>query len=81
MDQIVRKLLPVVKSPFASCSGRKTAWRLGRFLALYQAQTRPLVEYYSAWAASGDPHAPRHRRISGTGTVEQITERALAALA
>ena len=50
-------------------------------LQVYQLQTRPLVEYYSAWAASGDPHAPRYRRIGGTGTVEQITERAFAALA
>jgi len=50
-------------------------------LEVYQAQTRPLVDYYSAWAASGDPHAPRYRRIAGTGTVEEITERAFAALA
>jgi adenylate kinase len=50
-------------------------------LQVYQSQTRPLVDYYSGWAANGDPHAPRYRRISGTGTVEQITERALAALA
>jgi adenylate kinase len=50
-------------------------------LQVYQSQTRPLVEYYSAWAASGDPHAPRYRRISGTGTVEEITTRAFVALA
>ncbi len=50
-------------------------------LQVYQSQTRPLVDYYSAWAASGDAQAPRYRRISGTGTVEQITERAFAALA
>jgi adenylate kinase len=50
-------------------------------LEVYQAQTRPLVDYYSAWAAGGDPHAPRYRRIAGTGSVEQITERAFAALA
>jgi adenylate kinase len=50
-------------------------------LQVYQSQTRPLVDYYSAWAASGDPHAPRYRRIAGTGTVEQITERAFTALA
>jgi adenylate kinase len=50
-------------------------------LEVYQAQTRPLVDYYSAWAAGGDPHAPRYRRNAGTGSVEQITERALAALA
>ncbi len=50
-------------------------------LEVYQSQTRPLVDYYSAWAAGGDPHAPRYRRIAGTGSVEQITERAFAALA
>ena len=49
-------------------------------LAVYQSQTRPLVEYYSAWSATGDPAAPRHRRISGTGSVDEITARALAAL-
>jgi adenylate kinase len=50
-------------------------------LAVYAAQTRPLVEYYERWAASGDPEAPAYRKINGTGTVEEITARALAALA
>ena len=50
-------------------------------LAVYAAQTRPLVEYYERWARSGDPDAPAYRKINGTGTVEEITARALAALA
>ncbi|HEY1393979.1 MAG TPA: adenylate kinase [Methylibium sp.] len=50
-------------------------------LAVYQAQTRPLVDYYSAWAATGDSNAPKYRKILGTGSVEEITARALAALA
>jgi adenylate kinase len=50
-------------------------------LAVYQSQTRPLVAYYSDWAATGDPAAPKYRKISGTGSVEEITARALAALA
>ena len=50
-------------------------------LSVYQAQTRPLVEYYSRWAAAGDARAPRYRRISGIGTVEEIRTRAFAALA
>jgi adenylate kinase len=50
-------------------------------LAVYAAQTRPLVDYYERWAASGDPEAPTYRKINGTGTVEEITARALAALA
>jgi len=49
-------------------------------LAVYHAQTRPLVEYYSAWAASGEPDAPRYRAISGVGTVEQVQNRVLDAL-
>ena len=50
-------------------------------LRVYQEQTRPLVAYYSQWADSGDANAPRCRKISGTGSVEDITARALAALA
>ena len=50
-------------------------------LTVYQSQTRPLVEYYSAWSATGDAQAPRCARISGLGSVEDITARALAALA
>ena len=50
-------------------------------LAVYAAQTRPLVDYYARWAASGDPSAPKYRKISGTGSVDDITARALAALA
>jgi adenylate kinase len=49
-------------------------------LAVYHAQTRPLVEYYSAWMASGDAAAPRCVRISGEGSVDEIRSRALAAL-
>jgi len=49
-------------------------------LAVYQSQTRPLIEYYAKWAATGDARAPRHRRVSGTGSVEEIRDRALAAL-
>jgi len=49
-------------------------------LAVYQSQTRPLVEYYSRWAASGDPAAPRYRKIDGSGSVDGIKARALAAL-
>jgi len=50
-------------------------------LEVYSQQTRPLVEYYSAWAKADPASAPKYRAISGSGTVEQITERALAALA
>jgi len=50
-------------------------------LEVYARQTRPLVEYYQRWAASGEPGAPAYRRISGLGSVEDISARALAALA
>ena len=49
-------------------------------LEVYQSQTRPLVDYYSTWAASGDPQAPQYRRIEGIGSVDEITGRALTAL-
>jgi adenylate kinase len=49
-------------------------------LEVYEKQTRPLVDYYSKWAAQGDPRAPRYRRIQGKGSVEEIGARALAAL-
>ena len=52
-----------------------------RRLEVYAAQTRPLVKYYSAWAKAGTAGAPKYHRISGTGSVEEITQRALAALA
>jgi len=49
-------------------------------LQVYQSQTRPLVDYYSAWSAGGEAGAPRYRKIDGTGSVDDITARALAAL-
>ena len=49
-------------------------------LEVYHAQTRPLVEFYERWTASGDPAAPRIRAISGVGSVEKISQEALAAL-
>ena len=49
-------------------------------LEVYRAQTRPLVEYYGRWGASGDKAAPRACKVSGLGTVEEIKQRALGAL-
>ena len=49
-------------------------------LEVYSAQTRPLVDYYSAWAKNDPSAAPRYRVISGIGSVEEITARALTAL-
>ena len=49
-------------------------------LQVYSAQTRPLVAYYSSWAASSPNDAPKYRAISGIGEVDEITERAFKAL-
>jgi len=49
-------------------------------LEVYNAQTRPLVSYYSDWAAYDPAAAPRYRAISGTGSVDDITARAFKAL-
>ncbi|MDX9718391.1 MAG: nucleoside monophosphate kinase, partial [Thauera sp.] len=49
-------------------------------LDVYHSQTKPLVEYYSTWAASGDAKAPKVRKISGLGAVDEITTRAFDAL-
>jgi adenylate kinase len=51
-----------------------------RRLEVYEKQTRPLVDYYSKWAEQGDARAPRYRKIAGKGSVDEIGERALAAL-
>ncbi len=49
-------------------------------LDVYHQQTRPLVDYYGQWAATGDAVAPQYRKISGVGSVDEITGRALEAL-
>jgi adenylate kinase len=49
-------------------------------LEVYSQQTRPLVDYYSAWAKADPAAAPKYRAIKGVGTVDEITQRALAAL-
>jgi adenylate kinase len=49
-------------------------------LEVYEAQTRPLVAYYANWSKADPANAPKYRAISGTGSVEEITERALKAL-
>ncbi|MEY2993307.1 MAG: hypothetical protein RL357_242 [Pseudomonadota bacterium] len=49
-------------------------------LEVYNEQTRPLVDYYQQWAAQGAAEAPRYAKISGVGSVEEIKQRAFAAL-
>ncbi len=53
-------------------------------LEVYNAQTRPLVEYYSSWAnktpVMNEVAAPQYRKIEGLGAVEEITARVFLAL-
>lgn len=49
-------------------------------LQVYHEQTEPLIGYYTRWAES-DQQAPRFVKIDGIGSVEQIRERILSALA
>ncbi len=49
-------------------------------LDVYQAQTRPLVDFYGQLASSGSSAAPKYRKIAGVGAVEEIKDKALAAL-
>lgn len=49
-------------------------------LAVYHAQTKPLVKYYSDWEKSGDAAAPKFVRVDGIGTVEQVRDRIFAEL-
>ena len=53
-------------------------------LDVYHQQTRALVGYYSGWAASGEKSgntgAPQYRKINGLGAVDDVRERAFAAL-
>lgn len=50
-------------------------------LAVYHEQTEVLVGYYNDWARSGQPGAPKYRKIAGIGAVDEIRDRAFAALA
>lgn len=49
-------------------------------LEIYHSQTKPLVDFYQKWAASGDAAAPRVLTIEGVGSVDTITQRLLQAL-
>jgi len=49
-------------------------------LKVYHDQTEVLIGYYNQWAQSGQPGAPKYRRISGVGPVEKVRDNAFAAL-
>lgn len=49
-------------------------------LQVYHSQTSPLVEYYQAWANSGEAAAPKYRRVEGVGTVDDIRSKVQSVL-
>jgi adenylate kinase len=49
-------------------------------LSVYHEQTQPLVEYYTAWAKSGDAKAPKVVHIPGVGSVDSIRDSVFKAL-
>lgn len=49
-------------------------------LSVYHDQTEVLVSYYTKWAESGKPGAPKYRQIAGVGPVDSIRDSAFAAL-
>ena len=49
-------------------------------LAVYHSQTMPLIDYYAKWSATGVKGAPRHRKVSGVGSLDGIKSAVFAAL-
>ena len=49
-------------------------------LEVYHSQTKPLVAYYSIWAKSGMPGAPKYEKVAGVGSMEAIRDRIFASL-
>ena len=49
-------------------------------LEIYHSQTKPLVDFYSNWSATGDASAPKVRKVSGVGSVDGITAGVFEAL-
>lgn len=49
-------------------------------LNVYHEQTKPLVDYYTAWLKSGDTKAPKVVHIPGVGSVESIRDQIFGAL-
>ena len=49
-------------------------------LSVYHSQTKPLVDYYSKWSATGAEGAPRHRKVAGVGSLDSIKSAVFTAL-
>jgi len=49
-------------------------------LEVYHNQTKPLVDYYSSWAISGEESAPQYVKVVGVGSLEDIRDSIFAKL-
>jgi adenylate kinase len=49
-------------------------------LNVYHDQTKPLVEYYTAWAQFDPANAPKSVKVAGIGSVDDIRDQIFAAL-
>ncbi|HZW24457.1 MAG TPA: adenylate kinase [Gallionella sp.] len=49
-------------------------------LTVYHEQTKPLVDYYTAWQKAGDAKAPRVVHVPGVGSVNDIRDAIFKAL-
>ena len=41
-------------------------------LEIYHHQTKPLIDYYLSWSQRKEDHAPKYKKVSGLGNIEQI---------
>ena len=49
-------------------------------LEVYHSQTKPLVNFYNQWAASGAAGAPKYVKVAGVGKVDAIRDEIFAKL-
>ena len=49
-------------------------------LNIYHTQTRPLIEYYSKWAVSGDVNSPAFVQVDGNAGVTEVRDQIFKAL-
>ncbi len=49
-------------------------------LEIYHSQTKPLVEFYSAWADDGSAGSPKYIKVEGVGSVDSIKQQVMARL-
>jgi len=50
-------------------------------LGVYHEQTKPLIDYYSGWADSGEEKSPSYVKVAGVGSLEDIKNNIFKALA